>query len=290
MFEFPAMIASVLVAAVAPLSQDEPDRIGNLPTYSEAGLQWTRGPSIRDLARQHRHTRGFPARGVVEVACTPDQWGRLDCDVVSESPEGENYGAAALRVMRPATVTSTDGYSPAGREFGFRLRFGNWPESLMPDRFHPVSQNLRWVKRPELSGWSGAAARGQEDRATVNCVAQADGSLACEGGEASNPSLLRAALDSMEDARVERADDQRLEGSPLQWTFRMVNQSHCGIGGTRGGNSSAYGRPDTGRGATSAVVSGGELQDPLGPLTSTGGSADQSASGGHCLGSIVQMH
>lgn len=286
MSEFAAMFASMLVAASAPAVQDEPDRIAGLPTYAEAGLRWTRGPSVYDLARQHRHTRAYPARSMAEVACTPDLWGALDCEVVTEYPEGENVRDAALRVMRPVRVTSLDGYSPEGRRFGFRLRFGHWPESLIPDRFHPTDQNLRWVQRPDLSNWAGSAGRGQEVRATVNCVARADGSLGCEGGAGSDPSLLRAALDSMQDARVERTDNSQLEGSPLRYTVRMVNQSHCGLRGSQSAN--AYGKPDAGRGATQAIVSG-ELADPLGTLTSIGGSADQSASGGQCLGSIVQM-
>ena len=287
MSELPALLGSLLVAASAPSIQDEPDHIAGLPTYAEAGLRWTRGPSVYDLVRQHRHTRSYPARGVVEVACTPDSRGRLDCEIVSEDPQGENFNVAAMRVMRPVRVAAIDGQSPEGRRFGFRLRFGHWPESLIPDRFHPVDQNLRWVRRPDFTNLTGSPARGEEVRATVNCVARADGSLGCEGGEGSNPSLLRAALESMGDARVERIDNARLEGSPLRYTVRLVNQSHCGLGGSRSTND--YGRPDTGRGATPALQ-GGTPSDPLGPLTSQGGSADQAPSGGQCLGSIVQMY
>ncbi|MDP3800967.1 hypothetical protein [Brevundimonas sp.] len=256
------------------------------PTYEQAGLRWVRAPSVRDLARHHRVTsRHFPYRGVAEVACTPDSRGRLTCEVISESPEGEDFGRAAQWVMRPVRVAATDGYSPEGRTFAFRLRFGNWPERLLPDSFHPVDQNLRWVKRPELVDWSlSGLGSQQEARASFDCVARGDGSLQCRSVDAAAPpGFVQAASRSLEDARVERTDNQPLEGSPLRWTFRLLNQSNCGSGGT--GNGS----PDAGRGAVAGEGSAQPGFDPNSAFSS-GGSAAASRGRGSCMGAIVQMH
>lgn len=257
------------------------------PTYEAAGLRWVRGPSVRDLARHHRvSTRHFPYRGVAEVACTPDARGRLTCEVLSESPGGEGFGQAALRVMQPVRVAAVDGYSPEGRTFAFRLRFGNWPEHLLPDSFHPTAQGLRWVKRPELVDWgaSGLGAQ-QEARASFDCMARADGSLDCRPADESIAprGFVEAASHSLASARVERTDGRAVEGSPLRWTFRLVNQSHCGSGGTRGDN------PDAARGAADFSQSNNPAFDPNSVFAS-GGSAAGNRGRGSCLGAIVQMH
>lgn len=276
---------AVLFPLAATMMMAGPTGSAELPTYRDVGLQWARGPSIRDMARQHRvSTTGFPFRGEAEVSCTPDPRGRLACEVLNETPENRGYGRAALRVMRPARVTSSDGYSPEGRTFGFRLRFGNWPVSSLPDTYHPVDQNLRWTARPELLGWfPHGLTVGQEVRASVDCTAKADGALTCKAIDGSDPRLIEAALHSMESARVERTDGEPLEGSPLRWTFRIINQSHCGGGGL------GYGVPDAAKGGMPPPSSDSGQNDPLGPLTSLGGSYNGGASGGSCLGSVVQM-
>ena len=280
--------------AARPSSSEQPVAARDFEdysTYADVGLRWVRAPSVRDLARHHRvSTREFPYRGMAEVACTPDAWGRLDCEVIGEEPAGRGFAKAAYWVMRPVRVAAVDGYSPEGRTFAFRLRFGNWPASLLSDTFHPVDQNLRWVTRPELRGWSlSGLGSQQEARATFDCTARADGSLDCRSMNDGNPlpGFVRAAATSLEHARVERTDSEPVEGSPLKWTFRLLNQTNCGSGGT------GYGEPDNGVGATGAIPEGAMSQpgaDPISPLSSIGGSADSGRGGGTCLGAMVQMH
>ena len=278
------MSVSLLPLALAAMIS-EPTSSAELPTYRDVGLHWVRGPSIRDMARHHRvSTTGFPFRGTAEVSCMADPRGRLDCAVLDEWPEDRGYGRAALRVMRPVRVAADDGYSPEGRAFGFRLRFGNWPVNELPDTYHPTDQNLRWTARPEMLGWTPQGlAVGQEVRATVNCTAKADGALDCTAADG-DARLMQAALHSMGTARVERTDQATLEGSPLRWTFRIVNQAHCGGGGV------GYGVPDSAKGAISgSPTDSTPTSDPLGPLTSIGGSYNGGTGSGSCLGSVVQM-
>lgn len=262
---------------------------GDYPNYEQVGLRWVRGPSVRDLARQHVvSTNWFPNRGMAEVACTPDARGRLACEAISADPPGRGFDKAALRVMAPVRVAAVDGGSPEGRTFAFRLRFGAWPESLIPDTFHPVDQNLRWVKRPELARYNLAGLGAQrEARATFDCIAAADGSLACTAEDnASAPrGFVEAAADSLSAARVERVDNAPLAGSPLKWTFRVVNQSHCATGGT------GYGNPGQGSGATTADPGSPSIgADPYAAVGSLGGSAPPDRGSGSCLGAIVQMY
>ena len=292
---FTALIMAHL-AAVSPPPQEggnvpaaQVRAFEDFPNYEQVGLRWVRGPSVRDLARHHVvSTNWFPNRGMAEVACTPDARGRLACEALSADPPGRGFDKAALRVMAPVRVASVDGGSPEGRTFAFRLRFGIWPEHLIPDSFHPVDQNLRWVKRPEFAGYnlSGLGAQ-SEARATFDCIAADDGSLACVPEEnASAPrGFVQAAAASLSAARVERADNAPLAGSPLKWTFRLVNQSHCGTGGT------GYGNPHQGAGGVTIDPASPDLgADPYAGTGGIGGSAPPDKGSGSCVGSIVQMH
>lgn len=288
-----ACLAAASLAIAAPAAAQEPPAaartVAGLPTLDQVGLRWGRGPTLYDIMFHHRRTsRDFPNRGFAEVACTPDGRGRLTCRTAYEDPPGEDYGRAALAVMRPVTVAAVDGYSPEGREFGFRIRFGLWPERLLPDSFHPVAQNLRWVQRPSIDVAAlPSLGRDEEARASFRCVADAVGKLACQTTGSSGratPDFVRAGAEALAQAQVERADNGELAGSPLNWTFRIVNQSNCG-----GAPPTALGRPDAGRGAQPGGGVGPTV-DPLGPLTSTGGSAARSTSGGTCVRSLVQVH
>jgi hypothetical protein len=226
------IFASLMAALLLDGSEGQapmPATSADLPTYAQLGLRWTRPPSVRDLIRHHRvSARGYPDRGWAEVGCTPDDRGRLDCVVLNESPEGRDFGRAALRVMGPVRVASIDGTSPAGKTFGFRVRFGRWGASEMPDSAHPLDQNLRWTVFPDTTSWNMAGvARYEAATATFDCVARGDGGLDCRhvGGPEDNEGLVRAATRGLENARVRRTDDRPLEGSPLRWTFRLTRMS-----------------------------------------------------------------
>lgn len=279
-------MAALLLTATGAFAQTPPSSSDDLPTYEEIGLQWERPPSVRDMARQYQvATRARGRRGLAEVSCTPRSNGRLDCAVIKESPEDLYFGRAALEVMRRVRVSAVDGYSPEGRTFGYRLRFGNWPESALPDRYHPVDQGLRWTRRPELAGLhAGGSLTGQEVAARFECVARADGSLDCQPAEneGADPSFVRAGLLSLAEARVERLDDQPVAGSPLTWTFRLVRHSNCAGGASRTSD------PDTGRGMASSVDPEPGY-DPFG-AQGAGGSQGSQPFTGSCVGAVVQMH
>lgn len=279
-------ISSLVVSATAASTQPVISSSDDLPTYEEVGLRWERPPSVRDMARQHQvSTRARGARGLAEVSCTPRADGRLNCEVVYEDPDDLYFGRAALEVMRRTRVASVDGYSPEGRTFGYRLRFGNWPESVLPDRYHPLDQGLRWTRRPELSGLHpGGSFTGQEVSARFDCMARADGSLACEPAEnqAADPSFVRAGLISLGEARVQRVDDEPLAGSPLTWTFRLVRHSNCA--GAAGRTSD----PDAGRGIASSLDPAAGY-DAFG-ADGAGGTQGSQPFTGACTSAVVQMH
>lgn len=282
------VVLAVAVAAISatPLAaQSQARSSDDLPTYDQVGLTWVRAPSVRDMARQHRvATRAYGLRGLAEVSCTARADGRLDCQVLDEDPSDLQFGRAALAVMRPVRVAATDGYSPEGRTFGYRLRFGNWPEHLLPDTFHPTEQNLRWVRRPQLAGLhSGGGLGAPEVMARFECTARANGALDCDVAEHSGDErFVQAAARSLSNARVERIDDAPLAGSPLNWRFRLVRQSNCAGGGTRSGS------PDSGTGISTPIDA------PLGsdPISATGmgGTQGQTPTAGVCVGAVVQMH
>lgn len=220
-------------------------QVDGYPTYEDVGLVWTRSPSVRDMTRFYRTTRHDGRRGLAQVLCTANAEGQLDCSVLDEAPGDRQFGLAGVRVMERARVATRDGSSPAGRQFAFTLRFGNWPAHLLPDNFQPLDQHLRWVERPTLVGiWNlRGQDMGDQVSATIDCTAQASGALGdCRIISSDNPDFGQAALASMGRARVERADNGQLAGSLLRWTLTVERQSHCGASSAgRGGAYPALG-------------------------------------------------
>jgi hypothetical protein len=212
------------------------------PTYDEVGLQWTRSPSVRDMTRFGRSTRLYGRRGTVETRCTADARGRLDCEALNESPVGFGLARAAVNIMERAQVAAVDGGSPAGRTFAFGLRFGNWPSSQIPDRFHPVEYGLRWTERPELvQTWAGMRGQGVGEiyEARFDCTALADGHLDCDlkANPSGSRTFARAAEESLEDAMVERINGDSPAGARLEWSVKVQRQTHCSGGGAINGAS-----------------------------------------------------
>jgi len=246
-------------------------QVEGYPTYEDVGLVWTRRPSVRDMARFYRTTRHDGRRGLAQVLCSADVEGRLDCEAVLEEPDDREFGLAGVRVMERARVAATDGGSPAGRQFAFTLRFGNWPASQLPDRFQPVGQNLLWVERPTLVGvWNMSGQdRGERIAATVNCIARADGSLGnCELLSADTADFGQAALLSMGEARVRRTDSGELAGSPLRWTLAVERQSGCAAGSSGSGRSGQY--PATTTGTSPNVIAAGPNGESVMPADIAG--------------------
>ncbi len=125
------MIAEALAAFAlqsAALAADAP-AAARLPQMKQARLVWKRPPDTFLM------TKYFPkaakAAGVdkakVELACTADAFGALDCDPLSESVEGLGFGEAAAKVVEHGRVAAFDqGGSPAGRRFRYTVKFGTW--------------------------------------------------------------------------------------------------------------------------------------------------------------------
>jgi hypothetical protein len=225
-----AAAATVLLAAAAlPASAGAP-----LPTYDQVGLKWKTPPNVIDMARHYpvRAKAKQVGRGMADVACTAKTDGRLDCQVVAETEGNLGFGPSALAVMRRARVEATDGADPAGRTFGFRLKFGAWPASELPAKFQP-GDGLTWSRFPTMTNWN---MQGQDKHETFSarfdCVARANGRLTCTAAEATPeaPKFVKAAADAMARARVQRADGASPEGARFTWTVAVQRQTSCSPG------------------------------------------------------------
>lgn len=213
-----ALLLSFLAAcaAAAPaLAQDAP------PTLDVAGLTWKKAPRIYDMARFYpMRAKGQGIRkGLAVVDCTPRADGRLDCVVAKEEPGEVFFGEAALNVMRPVTVAATDGGSPEGRTFRFTFKFGAWPQSAMPAFMRLDEHGLAWVDTPPvMTYWTGTGLKkGEAFSVLLDCVADAEGKLACTVADQSeaDQNYADAVLRAMGKAKVRTLDGS----SPAGKTF-----------------------------------------------------------------------
>ncbi len=205
-----------------------------LPTYDQVGLRWKNPPNVVDMAKQYptRAKVKNIGRGLAEVSCTARGNGRLDCRTINEYPANVGFGDAALNVMRRASVESVDGRTPAGRTFGFRLRFGAWSAKSLPDQFQP-GPGLRWAAFPTMTEWNMTGQDRYETwKASFDCLGQADGRVDCRptGSDPEAPAFLNAASQAMSKARIERADGQSPEGARFSWTVSVMRQNWCSPG------------------------------------------------------------
>ncbi|MDO1559861.1 hypothetical protein Q0812_10535 [Brevundimonas sp. 2R-24] len=270
---------SMIPLALAALGAVGPSMAqSGLPTYAEQGLRWVREPSLREMQRLYGvNARWDLPRVTVEVSCTPTANGRLNCSVLNADDLDRRWVRAGEQLMESATVASVDGGSPEGRTFGFTLRWGNTTARHLPDRFHPLDQNLRWVRRPEMGQhWDMRGQRpDQIYTANFSCIARVSGTLNCQmtglGGGAPR-AFGQAAGQAMAQARVERADGGSPEGMRLNWTVAIQRQSSCG-----GGATSGYGRfasgDDQNRG--NVYTNGGDGGSFAGPTQQAVGKSGQ---------------
>ncbi|HYE45104.1 MAG TPA: hypothetical protein VEA44_04940 [Caulobacter sp.] len=222
--------ATALISAAVCL----PAAAAPLPTYDQVGLKWRRAPNVVDMARHYpvRAKALGVGRGMAEVSCTAQAEGRLKCQVVKETEGNLGFGAAALTVMSRARVDAVDGGDPAGRTFGFRLKFGAWPASELPARFQP-GEGLTWSRFPIMTNWN---MQGQDKHETFSakfdCVARASGRLTCTPTDATPdaPKFVKAAADALARARVQRADGASPEGARFSWTVAVQRQTWCSPG------------------------------------------------------------
>lgn len=135
-----------------------------------SGPVWEKAPDRADWAK------AYPAKaaqaglsGDVKMRCSASAAGLLeDCAVVSESPTGQGFGAAALSLARGMELkpTTADGKPVAGRSF------------IVPIKFEPgvlkganVIRQPEWVREPtqeELMAYYPAKASGAA-RVVVHC-------------------------------------------------------------------------------------------------------------------------
>lgn len=229
------MLAYALaLAIVSTVPASEPTDAAEPATMEQAGLAWKRAPSIGRMQRLYpqRARREGVFRGTAEVFCRAQANGRLDCKAVRETPEGLLFGRAGELVMRDAVVRSTDGGSPEGREFGFRLRFGAWKPQLLPTSFQP-SADLRWKVFPNMIRWSMS---GQSSRdiwtANYDCVVAADGAITCvlQDATPADPGFLKAAASALSTSKVERIDGRSPEGERFAWRVSVMREGWCSAG------------------------------------------------------------
>lgn len=215
-----------LASTIAAFALSSPQAVraeeATTPSMSEAGLAWAKTPSIRDMNRLYprRAQVARVTRGLAVVDCTPDAAGRLACVLVDDEPTGMEFGEAALRVMKPATVRARDGSSPEGRTFRFSLKFGYWPPSMAPESARVAGDGLVWARMPRLIDyWPGnGPRRGVVYVIDLDCTADAEGTPVCAPGEDTGlePAVLKSAIRSLSEAKVKTTDG----ASPAGKTFR----------------------------------------------------------------------
>lgn len=193
------------------------------PSMSEAGLAWAKTPSIRDMDRLYprRAQVAKVTRGLAVVDCTPDAGGRLACTLVNEEPATMEFGDAALRVMKPATVRSRDGSSPEGKTFRFSLKFGYWPPSMTSEAARTAGDGLLWARMPRLIDyWPGnGPKRGVAYVIDLDCIADAEGAPVCVQGEDTGlePAVLKSAIRALSEAKVKTTDGASPEGKAFRY-------------------------------------------------------------------------
>lgn len=80
------------------------------PTLTSKPLTWSHPPSPQDVQRFYPPAAlGSGLPGVVSFRCSVLLLGKLRCAVLQQSPAGQGFGSAALKVLAPVTVRIGDG-------------------------------------------------------------------------------------------------------------------------------------------------------------------------------------
>jgi TonB family protein len=157
-------------------------------THVDKPVDWKRKPSPNDLLvvwPKKAWAKGVGGEAI--IGCPVSTQGALyDCVVISEKPEGENFGAAAIALtpqflMTPPTLNGAPVVSYARIPLHFRMPIGTTPSPTLGDRaMIPVS--MAWPEAPSYADVAAAypkkaAEKKLGGRATVNCDFTKDGRL-----------------------------------------------------------------------------------------------------------------
>lgn len=98
-----ANVRMVLVSAFAvavPVAAQETPALSSPPSTAALHPHWTEQPSGDDIARVYPpYARRRSVGGQAEIRCLIALDGRMkDCAVLTEAPDGEGFGAAALKL------------------------------------------------------------------------------------------------------------------------------------------------------------------------------------------------
>lgn len=221
-----ALAAAAVASACSSTVHAEETDAPVPPTLVEVGLDWKRPPSLYDMARFYpvRARSLNITRGEAVVDCTAKAGGKLACVLADEYPAEGQFGDAALKVMKPATVIAIDGGAPEGRSFRFALKFGVWPPHLLPDFARLDEFGLRWVRTPLVTMyWRGAGLpRGQSFTVDLACVVDARGAI-CEvtDDRYASQGYARGVVKAMARARVDTLDGEPVEGRTFTQSMTM---------------------------------------------------------------------
>ncbi|HEY8571657.1 TonB family protein [Phenylobacterium sp.] len=172
----PVALAAMVIAAAALAADTEPG--------------WLKKPTAEDLLSvwpAEAARRGIG--GKATVACTVTAQGALrDCKVVSETPAGSGFGAAAIALtpqflMKPATkdgiAVASEVRIPINFDNGMRGSMNRLPQRL--DAFQTrLITNMPWIEAPTVADVRAVlppAAKTKTARVTLDCRVAKDGRL-----------------------------------------------------------------------------------------------------------------
>jgi TonB family protein len=181
-----------LASPGAPAAGDEIDF--GLDNYKyDAHADWLRKPTRDDLMAVYPIEASRLAKdGKAQINCLVSVQGALfDCSVMSESPPGEHFGAAALALtpqflMKPATRKGEPVVSAINIPISFKMPAGAGPSppSRRPDLDSKglASPAMAWIEAPSYSALVAAyppkaMEMHQGGRATLSCLFNRAGGL-----------------------------------------------------------------------------------------------------------------
>jgi TonB family protein len=148
---------------------------------------WVAKPSAEDVARVYPKADQDRLGGTAALDCRFAEDGHLSaCRVAAETPPGDGFGAAALKLaaLFRAKPTSRDGVAVAGGAVRIPIRFisPDRPASGLVDATTVITHPV-WLEKPGPADIARlyppqAARQGLEARVTMRCLVDPDGHLA----------------------------------------------------------------------------------------------------------------